>query len=42
MDKLPSSGDGTKITSDGKTIYIEIFVPPEEHQIQVNGVSSMT
>ena len=42
MDKLPYSGDGTKITSDGKTIYIEIFVPPEEHQIQVRGIPSMT
>jgi hypothetical protein len=42
MDELPYSGDDAKITSDGKTIYIDIFVPPEEHQVQVKGISSMT
>jgi hypothetical protein len=42
MDELPYSRDDAKITSDGKTIFIDIFVPPEEHQVQVKGISSMT
>jgi hypothetical protein len=42
MDERPSSGDDAKITSDGKTIYIDVFVPPEEHQVRVTGISSMT
>jgi hypothetical protein len=42
MDELPYSGDDAKVTSDGKTIFIDIFVPPEEHQVQVKGISSMT
>jgi hypothetical protein len=31
--------DDIKMTSDGKTIKLDIFVPPNEHQIEVNGVS---
>jgi hypothetical protein len=42
MDELPYSGADAKITSDGKTIFIDIFVPPEEHKVQVKGISSMT
>lgn len=42
MDELPYSGDDAKMRSDGKTIFIDIFVPPEEHQVQVKGISSMT
>jgi hypothetical protein len=37
MDGLPD-GD-VKMTSDGKTIKLDIFIPPDEHQIEVNGVS---
>lgn len=42
LDELAYGGDDAKITSDGKTIYIDIFVPPEEHQVQIKGISSMT
>jgi hypothetical protein len=42
LDGLAYSGDGAKITSDGKTVYINIFVPPEEHQVQIKGISSIT
>ena len=42
MDEQPYSKGDAKITSDGKTIYIDIFVPPEEHQVQVKGISYMT
>ena len=42
MDEQPYSEGDVKITSDGKTIYIDIFVPPEEHQVQVKGISYMT
>jgi hypothetical protein len=37
MDGLPD--DDVKMTSDGKTIKIDIFIPPDEHQIEVNGVT---
>lgn len=37
MDGLPD--DDVKMTSDGKTIKLDIFIPPNEHQIEVNGVS---
>jgi len=37
MDGLPD--DDVKMTSDGKTIKLDIFIPPDEHQIEVNGVS---
>jgi hypothetical protein len=37
MDDLPDND--VKITSDGKTIRLDIFIPPDEHQIKVNGVS---
>jgi hypothetical protein len=37
MDDLPDND--VKITSDGKTIKLDIFIPPDEHQIKVNGVS---
>jgi hypothetical protein len=42
MDRVPYSGDDARMRSDGKTIFIDIFVPPEEHQVQVKGLSSMT
>lgn len=42
LDELAYGGDDAKITSDGKTIYIDIFVPPEEHQVRIKGISSMT
>jgi hypothetical protein len=28
-----------KIIMDGKTVYIDIFIPPEEHNIQIKGVA---
>lgn len=37
MDGSPD--DDVKTTSDGKTIKIDIFIPPDEHQIEVNGVT---
>ena len=37
MDGLPDND--VKMTSDGKTIKLDIFIPPDEHQIEVNGVS---
>ena len=37
MDGLPD--DDVKMTSDGKTIKIDIFIPPDEHQIEVGGVT---
>jgi hypothetical protein len=37
MDGLPD--DDVKMTSDGKTIKLDIFIPPDEHQIEVNGVT---
>ena len=40
MDGLP--GEDVKMTSDGKTIKMDVFVPPNEHQIQVKGVSHVT
>jgi hypothetical protein len=36
-DGLPDNS--TKMISDGKTIKIDIFIPPEEHQIEIKGVS---
>jgi len=30
------------MTLDGKTIKMEIFIPPNEHQVQVKGVSHVT
>jgi hypothetical protein len=40
MDGL--ARDDVKMTRDGKTIKMDIFVPPNEHQIQVKGVSYVT
>jgi hypothetical protein len=37
MDGLPD--DDVKMTSDGKTIKLDILIPPDEHQIEVSGVS---
>jgi hypothetical protein len=28
-----------KIIMDGKTVYIDIFIPPEEHNIQIKGIT---
>ena len=36
-DGLPDNN--TKMTGDGKTIKMDIFIPPEEHQIEIKGVS---
>jgi hypothetical protein len=30
--------DGVEITKDGKTLYIDMFVPAGNHQVQVQGV----
>jgi hypothetical protein len=40
MDGLPRKD--VKMTHDGKTIRMDIFIPPDEHQIQVKGVSHVT
>ena len=32
----------TDIIADGKTIKIDIFIPPEEHELQILGVTPMT
>lgn len=40
MDGSP--GEGVKMSRDGKTIKMDIFIPPNEHQIQVKGVSHVT
>ncbi len=40
MDGSPR--DDVKMTHDGKTIKMEIFIPPNEHQVQVKGVSHVT
>jgi hypothetical protein len=40
MDGLPRKD--VKMTHDGKTIKMDIFIPPDEHQIQVKGVSHVT
>ena len=37
MDGLPD--DDVKMTSNGKTIKLDIFIPPNEHQVVVSGVS---
>jgi hypothetical protein len=37
-----SSSDDVKMIRDGKTIKMDIFIPPNEHQIQVKGVSHVT
>ena len=42
MDGLAYNGNNAKITSDGKTINIDIFVPPEEHEVQIKGIISHT
>jgi len=40
MDGLPR--DDVKITSDGKTIRIDLFIPPNQHEVQIKGVSHVT
>ena len=40
MDGSPL-GD-VNMVRDGKTIKMDIFIPPEEHQIQIKGVSHVT
>jgi hypothetical protein len=40
MDGLPLND--VKMIQDGKTIKVDIFIPPNEHQIQVKGVSHVT
>jgi hypothetical protein len=40
MDGSPR--DDVKMISDGKTIKMDIFIPPDEHHIQVKGVSHVT
>jgi hypothetical protein len=40
MDGSPR--DDVKMTLDGKTIKMDIFIPPNEHQVQVKGVSHVT
>jgi hypothetical protein len=40
MDGL--AREDVKMTRDGKTIKMDIFVPPNEHQIQVKGVTHVT
>ena len=37
MDGKPANT--AEITADGKTIKIDIFIPPEEHQLQILGVA---
>jgi hypothetical protein len=38
LDGKPANN--AKITTDGKTIKIDVFIPPEEHQLQISGVVS--
>jgi hypothetical protein len=37
-----SPRDDVKMTRDGKTIKMDIFIPPNEHQVQIKGVSHVT
>ena len=37
MDGKPANT--AEITADGKTIKMDIFIPPEEHQLQISGVA---
>ena len=39
MDGKPANT--AEITADGKTIKIDIFIPPEEHKLQILGVARM-
>ena len=39
MDGKPANT--AEITADGKTIKIDIFIPPEEHKLQILGVTPM-
>lgn len=39
MDGKPANT--AEITADGKTIKIDIFIPPEEHELQILGVARM-
>jgi hypothetical protein len=39
MDGKPANT--AEITADGKTIKIDIFIPPEEHELQILGVTPM-
>jgi len=40
MDGSPD--EVVKMSRDGKTIKMDIFIPPNEHQIQIKGVSHVT
>ena len=40
MDGSPH--DDVKMTQDGKTIKMDIFIPPNEHQIQIKGITHVT
>ena len=42
VDGEQATAENAKITKDGKTIKIDIFVPPEEHQLQILGVARTT
>jgi hypothetical protein len=37
MDGKPY--EKAKIDIDGKTVHIDIFIPPEEHNIQIKGIT---
>jgi len=39
MDGKPANT--AEITADGKTIKIDICIPPEEHELQILGVARM-
>ena len=42
VDGEQATAENAKITKDGKTIKIDIFIPPEEHQLQILGVARTT
>jgi hypothetical protein len=42
MDGEQATAESAKITKDGKTIKIDMFIPPEEHQLQILGVAGTT
>jgi hypothetical protein len=39
MDGKPANT--AEITADGKIIKIDIFIPPDEHELQILGVARM-
>jgi hypothetical protein len=42
MDGQQAPAENTKIAMDGKTMKIDIFIPPEEHKLQILGVARTT